>query len=328
MVLVVVSEDAKFFYRDKSVFYIYPPIHIHRKLETTTRRSIVTSGYKSQYNVYDKFINALYTPATKKTYQKNISYFLRFTKLASYEDLVNKLTDEEKHEVIADYIAFLKNNRKNAGSTIKIAFAAIKKFYLINRVKLDWDYLSNFKGKSKGKKNDDRLYTLEEINRLLLHSDLRQKVVIHILLSTGMRVGGLADLLIKDMIWLEEYKLYKFKVYAESEDSDDKYTTFCTPECAMIIKKYLEHREMKGDNIKPTSPLIYRKLTRYDSRNKKTVYTDLFDTTMDSGSIQQILTRLQRKSLVTAKEVDDPTNRGRIRKEMMRLVYPLLKILD
>lgn len=72
-----------------------------------------------------------------------------------------------------------------------------------------------------------------------------------------MRVGALAASRLKDMEYLEEFKLYKFKVYADAQLSE-RYITYCTPECAYIIKKYLESREKQGDTLKPASPLIYR----------------------------------------------------------------------
>lgn len=276
-------------------------------------------GYKSQYSVYDRFLNSMHTEATRHTYTKALKQFLTFSKFESYDDLIHKLSEDEKHELISDYITFLKNKRHNSIATMKIAFTTIKKFYRMNRVQLDWDYLAQFKGRNKGRKIDDRLYTKQEIEQMLIHADLREKVIIHCLLSTGMRVGGLAEIRYKDMTWIPEYNLYKFKVYADSEDTDDRYITFCTPECASIIDKYLEWRELRGDKIKPNSPLVYRKVTRFDNRKgvKKCIYTDLFDVLLDSDGVQQIVTRLRRKSMVAVLEKDDPENPGRIRKEMM-----------
>jgi integrase len=276
------------------------------------------TSYKSQYTPFDKFINALQTEETKKTYKKHLKAFLTFTGFEDYSDLITKLTDDEKHEAIADFITHNRNNQKIATATIKLRFSVIKRFYSINRIKLDWEHLASFKGKSKGKKIDDRLYTKDEIDQMLLHADLREKVVVYTLLSTGIRVGGLADIKFKDMTWIPEYKLYRFRVYADSDDSNDRYITFCTPECANIINKYFESREKQGDTIKPTSPLIYRKLARFDQRSKVVIYENNFDMPMDSHGLQQILTRLQRKSSVVQREKENPDMPGRIRKEMMR----------
>ena len=276
-------------------------------------------AYKSQYTPYERFLGVLNSSETKRTYTKNLKYFLRFCQLDNYSDLIEKLeTESGKHDMISDYLMYLKNEKKLSSSAVNIAFSTIKRFYSINRVKLDWDYLTHYKGKNLGKVVEDRLYTKEEIDQLLLHADVREKVVIYTLLSTGMRIGGLAGIRLKDMEWIEEYKLYKFKVY--TEEIQERYITYCTPECSHVILKYLEYREKHGDTLKPTSPLIYRKQMRYDNKDRKMIIENQFDIPMDSQSVQQILTRLQRKSAVLPKqkEDDNPLRRGRLRNPVMR----------
>ena len=59
-----------------------------------------------------------------------------------------------------------------------------------------------------------------------------------------MRVGALAASRLKDMEYLEEFKLYKFKVYADAQLSE-RYITYCTPECAYIIKNTLNQEKNK-----------------------------------------------------------------------------------
>ena len=106
------------------------------------------------------------------------------------------------------------------------------KDFTLSKVKLDWDQLALYKAKTKGKVVDDRLYTNDEIKQLLDHADLRMRVVILTLLSTGMRVGGLDGIRLKDMEYLEKYKIYKFKVYNDTDSSEsDKYITYCSFEC-------------------------------------------------------------------------------------------------
>lgn len=284
--------------------------------------SLYSSRNQQQYTPYEKFLGVLRSKYTKITYTKSLKHFLQFSGLEDYTELITKLTDDEKHDLISEYMMYLKNNKKLSPSTILVAFSTVKRFYTINRVKLDWDHLAYYKEKSRkrggGKRIDDRLYTKDEIDQLLLHADLRDKVVIYVLLSTGMRVGGLAGIRLKDMEFIERYKLYRFKVYGSDPEIEERYITYCTPECAHIINKYLEYREKQGDTIKPTSPLIYRKVIRYDSRCKKAVVENQFDMSLDSLSVQQIIMRLQRKSAVMPKENQNMENIGRIRKPVMR----------
>ena len=59
---------------------------------------------------------------------------------------------------------------------------------------------------------------------------------------------------------------------------------------------------------------------RYDNKDRKMIIENQFDIPMDSQSVQQILTRLQRKSAVLPKqkEDDNPLRRGRLRNPVMR----------
>ena len=74
------------------------------------------------------------------------------------------------------------------------------------------------------------------------------------MLSSGIRVGGLASLRLRDLTYLEQYKLYSIVVYSDSPN--DTYYTFCTPEAATIIRMYLDSRQNQyGETLTPDSSL-------------------------------------------------------------------------
>ena len=73
---------------------------------------------------------------------------------------------------------------------------------------------------------DDRAYTREEIQKMLEYSDIRMKVAILVMLSSGVRVDGLVSIRLKDLDYNEQYKLYKIRIY--SDDLNESYFTFCT----------------------------------------------------------------------------------------------------
>jgi integrase len=98
------------------------------------------------------------------------------------------------------------------------------------------------------------VYSKDEIQKLLQVADFRERAIILILESSGMRVSGLLGLLVKDFeVLLQENNIGKLTVYART---DSYYHTFCTPECTAAIQFYLKWREEQGEIIKPTSPLI------------------------------------------------------------------------
>jgi len=165
-----------------------------------------------------------------------------------------EITDDEKYEAIRDFLISLVETRKLSYASVNLSYAAIKLFYDVNKVVLNWKNLARYKGKFT-RKVDDRLYTKEELKTLLEHADLRERVIVLTLLTTGIRVGALAGILLGHMQYLEEYKLYKFTIYAD--DLKWRYVTFCTHECASLIKLYLSHREKYGGEIlTKKSPLI------------------------------------------------------------------------
>jgi integrase len=280
---------------------------MERYREEQQQQVIKKSNYTSKNSCYDTFLYSLSVPETKRRYTKNLKEFLDFCNFERYEQLL-EITDDEKFEAIRDFLISLVETRKLSYASVNLSYAAIKLFYDVNKVILNWKHLARYKGKFT-RKVDDRLYTKEELRTLVEHADLRERVIVLTLLTTGMRVGALAGILLGHMQYLEEYKLYKFTVYAD--DLNWRYVTFCTPECAFLIKLYLSHRQKYGnEELTEKSPLLVQKINA--SNFIKTG-------AMNSNLIQQTMTRLQYRSTVTEKETaDTPTQWGRIRKEFMR----------
>jgi integrase len=89
---------------------------------------------------------------------------------------------------------------------------------------------------------------------MLEKADQRGKVAILLMCSSGMRVGALSTLKVRNLQKIDKYNLYRIMVY---EGDDEEYVTFCTPECAAVIDSYLEYRERNGERpIKEDAPLI------------------------------------------------------------------------
>jgi integrase len=110
---------------------------------------------------------------------------------------------------------------------------------------------------------EDRPYTTEEIQRILDKCyDERSRVIILLMVSTGMRIGAIHTLQIGDLTTgtlpgpAQDTELYKIQVYARSKH--DKYYTFCTPETKLAIDSYLVgYRKRFGEDItNKRSPLI------------------------------------------------------------------------
>jgi site-specific recombinase XerD len=97
-------------------------------------------------------------------------------------------------------------------SFINLNFCALKHFYFMNDVRINKEKIGKFMGEKK-KKNVDRSYLREEIKSLLDIADLRVKVIVSVLASTGVRIGSLPSLILSQLEKKVTEKVYKLIIY-------------------------------------------------------------------------------------------------------------------
>jgi integrase len=125
--------------------------------------------------------------------------------------------------------------------------SAIRRFCRMNKIKgIDWDFLHEFKGrkgnKTKYGQDKDDAYTHDQINKLLSICDSRQRCIVLIYASTGIRLAALPPMKLRDIQTVPGKDFFKFTVYP----NDEEYDTYCTPECKAAILDYLAFRERIG----------------------------------------------------------------------------------
>ena len=138
---------------------------------------------------------------------------------------------------------------------------ALIMFYEINDIIIRKKKISRFLGEESTRKNKDRAYTIEEIRKLLDHASIRDKALVLLLASTGMRIGAIENLMLKHLAKKvpsnrssNHPHLYRITVY---ENTREEYNTYCTPECAAAIGAYLDYRKRNGgERLTPESPLF------------------------------------------------------------------------
>jgi integrase len=221
-------------------------------------------GTTSQITPYDRFVNSLSNSSeTQEKYIKELNYYLKYLGITNANTLICDTLIDSPAEIrqvedkLIEYIKYLANVEKLSYSTISVRLAAILCFYTINRININRRYVSKFKPQNK-KLRKDNAYSHEQILCLLNSStDLRQKMIILLLVSTGMRLGALQMLTVGSLhkIELKGYSshIYKIIIY---EQERQEYYTFCTFEGATAIDQYLEYRKRFGELLKPNSPLI------------------------------------------------------------------------
>jgi integrase len=198
---------------------------------------------------YQNFIQSLKSDYTKRDYKKALSRYL-----SHYNTTLERMLSlpiDEVEEKLVDYIIFLKKDDLST-SFINMNFCALKHFYFMNNVRINKEKIGKFVGESK-KKNVDRSYFHPEIKSMLDIADLRFKVVISVLASTGIRIGPLPSLRLSHLQKIDS--VYKLKIY---ENTKDEYFTFCSPEAASYIDSYLEYRIRSGEKLDKEKSFLIR----------------------------------------------------------------------
>lgn len=228
--------------------YYHPKIHY---VTEGLKSSQSARQYLFQFNAFLKFLGFSVGRSTSK---------------GVYDQYLVKLLErspEQIEELIVEFLQYLQDKKHLKASSINLAKAAIVHFFKRNRVRLNKDWISGYVPADEGYQ-EDRPYTGEEIQQLLDSCpEDRIRAAILLMTSTGMRVGALTHRVKEDMssvlecgdlTWNSEYGLYKIKVYNRSKGG--RYPTYCTPECANMLNKYLDYRRGCGEIITGTSPLI------------------------------------------------------------------------
>lgn len=120
----------------------------------------------------------------------------------------------------------------------------------MNDVPLNKKKINMFKDEFS-RRFSDRAYTYEEIKKLLDISDLRMKSIILLMASSGIRIGSILLLKLRNLEKIDS--IYKITVY---EGTNEEYFTFCTPECAYFIESYLQYMTQKGEKLNDDSYFI------------------------------------------------------------------------
>ena len=121
--------------------------------------------------------------------------------------------------------------KERAHQTIALHVAAILHFFEINDIVLNKRKVTRFIPPDESYKRY-KDYDLDEIRSIIEVSDLRTKVVVYLMASTGMRAGALPGLNVGHLVPIPEHNLYKIDVYAFSKR--DNYFTYCSPECKVV----------------------------------------------------------------------------------------------
>jgi integrase len=168
----------------------------------------------------------------------------KFIEWWSIDDFQIFREEQEITKRIISYLCLMRSNGLSFGHRNSV-LAAIRHHYEMNDIMLNWKKIRMFLGERTAT-NDLRAYTHGEIGKLIMLADPMYRAIILTYSSTGMRREALVGVRLTDMQYLEEYKLYKIRVYSRTPH---EHVCFTTPEAADAIRFYLStyKRRIKDD---------------------------------------------------------------------------------
>jgi integrase len=199
---------------------------------------------------------------------------MKFLDIKNLRELIEKPQKIIESD-IKEYLVYLRKERKISYVTANTYLVPIRKFYYVNSdFQFKWDLITSYLGNDDTDDDDeleregveggeDRPYSKEEI-KIMSNSaqDIRVKILISLLSSSGLRYGAIPGLKLKHLEKIEKYQLYQITAYGKSKKYS--YKTFCTPECTSLIDSYLSYRKKQGEQLKDNSPLIREQFNTID----------------------------------------------------------------
>lgn len=213
----------------------------------------------------------------------------------------------------------MRDNRKLSPNSISCRVSALQTFFQMNDVEsINWYKVKKYKGEFYTVA-EDRPYTRQEIHTLAENApSLRDKAIILLLSSSGMRVGGLVKLQLKHIKPIDKYHIYQFEVYKRSREA---YVTFCTPETRNCIDAYLSFRKRLGEKLTPNSPLFRSEFeTKFGARAPSKPMTEI-------GVTSVVLKIRFRTGVVEEQHLTEKQRNGQLRSHIMTL-HGFRKYLD
>ena len=206
------------------------------------------------------FESAIKTEATRQAYLYQLDKFLKWANVKN-PDFLLRIPDSKLQIKIEDYLFYKK--KLVSPNTIPMIFNPLELFFTMNGKNLEWKKIRKmFPGKIK--KSGYGAWSHEDARRIVeAAKGPRNKALVHLLASTGCRIGAIPDLKLKHVTEMQD----NCKAILFYEGYNEEYFGFLTPEASAALDEYLERRRQDGEKFEPDSPLFR---LEYRIKNEKT----------------------------------------------------------
>ena len=204
------------------------------------------------------------TTTTLNSYVKSVAQFCEMIGYDEPEECLKHIASKEKKEQYLD--SLITKFQDNVSNTrIVSIMKAVRKWLDLNKVDVEWrDIILP----SVEIKEEDRAPTNEELRRLLAVCNIRDRAIILVDTSSGLRRKALVTLTFGDVnfdypdvarIVVKKQYAIRGKTFKSGRKISRKRTffvTFITPEAKQALLDYKKYREEMGETITEESPLF------------------------------------------------------------------------
>lgn len=232
----------------------------------------------TQLREYDSckfWLEGIKSKSTLNAYTIHLSLFCKFHNVNPDQLIQLSNSPGQLKTMILNYIIHLKKIAKQSAgkprkgelsvNSIKLYLNGVKSFLELNEIPLPWKKIAKFYPDDVT--NSYRSYTKDEIKKLLSVADPRDRCIILLMASSGIRVGAIQTLKVKSVKRLDEIGIVT--VYPESKDS--VYAALVTPEFLTSLDEYLKYRKSQGEKITTESWLIRDKFATFSKKTNKPI---------------------------------------------------------
>jgi hypothetical protein len=220
-----------------------------------------------ELDLYSLYLYALRSPSSRDKYQKRLEKYFDFLGLEGLsieeksKNFVKKLEKDGSQWVFNSVLKFMQlqlqrvNRKEIAGATARNFLKSIKLYIDLADIPIAWKKIS--RGLPKGKSYaDDRIPTIDELQKLLDYPDRRIKSIVYTMASSGIRLGAWDFLKwghVRPIIRDNEIIAAKIIVYA---GEDEEYFSYISKESFISLQEWMQYRENSGELIDENSWLM------------------------------------------------------------------------
>ena len=209
------------------------------------------------------FLSWYSSKSTRKVYRSALNLFF---------SVINKNPESyfnEKQDYKTDVVRFAQIIADRPPKTYYVYLSAVKKFLQRNEIDLKASFWQDLKTVSSYKRSrraltEDRIPTNKELRKILNHCSLREKTILLMLLSSGMRIGEALEIKREDIDL--DYKPAKIELQMEYTKTGLARTVFISDEAREHLIEWLEQKDRYIEYVNTVTNLPHRVITQNDNR--------------------------------------------------------------